>query len=250
MRRLEYVGRLLGTGIAFACIFFGGGVLAVTLLPVLSLFPGHRQERARLAIHRAFRAFIATLRLLNLIKLQTVGLEKLAHASGRMIVANHPSLLDVVLLMAVIPNAQCIVKYQLWNHRFLGQLMRSAGYIRNDLQPEHMVAACKDSLDRGNCLIIFPEGTRSVPGEALRFRRGFANLATLTGAPVQPVTITCDPPTLIKGERWWRLPPRTPLFTVVISDCLDQDIYGSYMYRSLAARKLVRALEAHYTQRL
>jgi 1-acyl-sn-glycerol-3-phosphate acyltransferase len=159
------------------------------------------------------------LRLLHLIKLQTRGTEKLAQTGGRIVVANHPSLLDVVLLMSFIPNAQCIIKHQLWNHRFLGPLMRSAGYIRNDLSPEDMVAVCKASLRRRNCLIIFREGTRSVPGETLRLRRGFANLATLAGAPVQPVTITCDPLTLIKGERWCRLPPRTPLFTIARSIC-------------------------------
>ena len=98
MRRIEFAGRLLGTGIAFACIFFGGGVLAVTLLPVLAILPGHRQERARRAIHHAFRLYIAILRLLNLIKLRTTGLHKLDRATGRVIVANHPSLLDVVLL--------------------------------------------------------------------------------------------------------------------------------------------------------
>ncbi|HEX4367169.1 MAG TPA: lysophospholipid acyltransferase family protein [Rhodopila sp.] len=250
MRRIEFAVRLLGTGIAFACVFFGGGVLAVTLLPALAMLPGHRQERARRTIHHAFRVYIATLCGLNLIRLRTVGLDKLHRAAGRMIVANHPSLLDVVLLMAVIPNAQCIIKHQLWTHRFLGPLMRAAGYIRNDLLPEDMIAACRDSLDRGNCLIIFPEGTRTIPGQPMHFRRGFANLATLTGAPVQPVTITCDPPTLIKGEEWWRLPPRTPLFTVTVSDCLDPDLYARYQYRSLAARRLVQALEAHYAEHL
>ena len=248
MRGPKFVARLLGTGIAFACVFFGGGVLAVTLLPVLAAFPGHRQERARRAIHKAFRLYIATLQVLNLIRLRTSGLEKLHLATGRIVVANHPSLLDVVLLMAIIPNAQCIIKHQLWNHRFLGSLMRAAGYIRNDLPPEAMVAACSESLARGNCLIVFPEGTRSIPGQKPRFQRGFANLATLTGAPVQPVTITCDPPTLIKGEKWWRLPPRTPLFTVSVNDCIDPNIYANYQYRSLAARKLVQALDAHYAE--
>lgn len=250
MRQINYVWRLIGTGIAFAFIFFGGGVLAVTLLPILAWFPGHRRERAQRVIHHLFRAYIVALRALGLIRLQTSGLEKLFGATGRLVVANHPSLLDVVLLMSVIPNAQCIVKHQLWSHRFLGVMMRAADYIRNDLTGEEMVAACKKALDRGCCLIIFPEGTRSIPGEKPRFRRGFANLATLTGAPIQPVTITCDPPTLIKGERWWHIPPRAPLFTLMVSDCLDQDIYTVYQYRSLATRKLVRALEVHYAESL
>lgn len=246
MHRLNFCWRLVVTGIAFACIFFGGGVLAVTLLPMLALFPGHRRERAQLVIHAMFRFYVLALRSLGIISLQMNGLEKVQAATGRLIVANHPSLLDVVLLMSVIPNAQCIVKYQLWNHRFLGPMMRAAGYIRNDLPAEEMLAACKDALDRGNCLIIFPEGTRTVPGQKPRLRRGFANLATLTGALVQPVTITCDPPTLIKGEKWWTIPPRKPLFTLTVGNCLDTDIYTRYQYRSLAARKLVQALEAYF----
>jgi 1-acyl-sn-glycerol-3-phosphate acyltransferase len=250
MRTIKITARLLGTGFGFACIFFGGGVLAVVLLPALVLLPGHREERARLAIHRAFRVYVVILQRLNLIKLRMSGLDKLRHAGGRMIVANHPSLLDVVLLIAVLPNAQCIIKHQLWDHRFLGKLMRVAGYIRNDLPPEAMIAACRESLDRGDCLIIFPEGTRSVPGKELRFQRGFANLAILTGAPIQPVTITCDPPTLVKGEKWWHLPPRTPLFTLTVSDCLDPDIYARSPHRSLASRKLVRALRVFYTEQL
>nr|WP_294527544.1 lysophospholipid acyltransferase family protein [uncultured Rhodopila sp.] len=250
MRPFRYLGRLLGTGVAFAFIFFGGGVLAITLLPVLATFPGRREKRARLAIHRAFRIYIASLRLLKLIELRTYGLEKLGGATGRMMVANHPTLLDVVLLIAVIPNAQCIIKHQLWDHRFLGPLMRAAGYIRNDLPPDELVAACRQAFDEGDCLIIFPEGTRTVPGAKLRFRRGFANLAIMTGVPLQPVTITCDPPTLIKGESWWKLPPRTPLFKVSVGDFLDPALYTNCEYRSLSARRLVRVLEAHYAKLL
>jgi 1-acyl-sn-glycerol-3-phosphate acyltransferase len=246
MRRLDFAWRLVGTGIAFAVIFFGGGVLAVTVLPVLAWFPGHRRERAQRVIHHIFRFYIAALRLLGLIRLRIEGGDKLRLPGGRLIVANHPSLLDVVLLMSLVPNAQCIVKHQLWNHRFLGPLMRAAGYIRNDLAGEEMVAACREAMAGGSCLIIFPEGTRSVPGAKLHFQRGFANLATLTGAKVQPVTITCDPPTLIKGEKWWQIPPRAPLFTLRVADFMDTDIYRDYQYRSVAARRLVQALEAHY----
>lgn len=156
-RRINYLWRLAGTGIAFAVLFFGGGVLAVTVLAVLAWFPGHRRERAQLVIHRAFRAYLASIRALGLVHLRIDGRERLAAAHGRIIVANHPSLLDIVALMATIPNAQCIVKHELWNHRFLGALVRAAGYIRNDLDGDAMIAACKDALARGNCLIIFPE---------------------------------------------------------------------------------------------
>jgi len=156
----------------------------------------------------------------------------------------------VVMLMSLLPNAQCIVKNQLWNHRFLGPLMRRAGYIRNDLEPEDLLAACQESLAKGQSLIIFPEGTRSEPGQAPKFRRGFANLATLAKAEMQLVTITCTPPTLIKGEPWWKVPPVRPVFRLVVGERLDADSYLGYPHRSLAARKLVQSLERYYAEKL
>lgn len=250
MRRLDYIWRLGATGAAFGFIFFGGGILAVSLLPLLELLPGRRRERAQSVIHSLFRFYIAMLQRLGLILLQIDGVERLDVQEGRLIVANHPSLLDVVMLMALIPRAQCIVKHELWAHPLLGPLMRRAGYIRNDLEPEMLVAACRDSLALGNNLIIFPEGTRSQPGAAPRFRRGFANLATLTGAPIQLVLITCSPPTLIKGEPWWRIPPRRPLFRLVVGECLEANLYMQDRCRSLAARALVQDLEQYYAEKL
>ncbi len=250
MRRLNYGWRLLATGVAFAFIFFGGGVLAATLLPALALLPGQRRLRVQSIIHGLFRLYLWMLCHLGLMDLETEGLEKLAAPGGRLVVANHPSLLDVVMLMAIIPKAQCIVKHELWQHRFLGAMMRHSGYIRNDLDTESLMAACRETLDQGNSLIIFPEGSRTVPGTPPRLRRGFANIATLTGAAIQLVVITCDPPTLVKGESWWRIPPFKPLFRLVVAERLDADAYLPYRYRSLAARNLVRFVESYFAEKL
>ncbi len=148
MRHLNYAWRLVGTGMTFAFIFFGGGLLAVTLLPLLSLLPGHRHGRAQKIIHIMFRLCVCLLQVFGVAKLQIVGRDKLVAAPGRIIVANHPSLLDVVLLMALIPKSQCVVKHELWHHPLLGALMRQAGYIRNDMESGMLAAACQASLAR------------------------------------------------------------------------------------------------------
>jgi 1-acyl-sn-glycerol-3-phosphate acyltransferase len=249
-RRIDWLWRLGGTGIAFAFIFFGGGLLAATLLPLLAFLPGHQRDRVQAIIRLNFRFYLVMLQGLGLIRLEIEGRERLNAAGGRIIVANHPSLLDVVMLMALVPRAQCIVKHELWSSPLLGRLMRRAGYIRNDLDADALVAACRAALDQGYSLIIFPEGTRTRPGSLPRFRRGFANLATLAGATIQLVVITCDPPTLVKGEPWWRIPAQKPLFRLVVDECLDATMYLRYRYRSIAARKLVAYLEAHYAEKL
>ncbi|WP_168220323.1 lysophospholipid acyltransferase family protein [Azospirillum thermophilum] len=251
--RLDRLWRLAGTGFAFAFLFGGGAVLALTAFPLVHLVtpPGpRRRERNQRLIHWVFRFYVRMLLVLRIIDLDLVAAERLRDGAGGMIIANHPSLLDVVLLMALVPRAQCIVKKELWASPYLGNLVRGTGYIRNDLEPEELLEACQKAVLAGNSLIVFPEGTRSVPGEPMRLRRGFANIATLLGAELQLVTITCSPPTLIKGEPWWAIPPRRPRFRVEVGDRIDAKAWLGDQYRSLAARKLVRFIEQYYVERL
>jgi 1-acyl-sn-glycerol-3-phosphate acyltransferase len=253
LNRLGYCWRLGGTGLAFAILFGGGALLALTAFPIVHMVtpPGSRRcERNQFLIYLLFRLYVAMLQVLRLIDLEVEGKEKFQDGAGRLIVANHPSLLDVVLLMALVRRAQCVVKKELWESRYLGRLVRGAGYIRNDLELDPMVTACRSALSEGNSLIIFPEGTRTVPTEPMHLRRGFANIATLLQARIQLVTITCEPPTLVKGDNWWIIPPRRPLFRVEVGDCLDAAGWLGCKYRSVAARKLVRRVEDYYAERL
>lgn len=253
---LERIGRLwrsAASGFAFAVLFGGGAILAVTAFPLTNLVtpPGpRRRERNQWLVHRIFRFYVWMVLALRIIELEVIEAERLRQGSGRMIVANHPSLLDVVFLMALVPRAQCIVKKELWDSPYLGNVVRGTGYIRNDLEPEALLDACRQALETGNNLIIFPEGTRTVPGEPMRLRRGFANIATLLEMELQLVTITCSPPTLIKGEPWWVVPARRPRFRLEAGQSIDAKAWLGDQYRSLAARKLVRFIEHYYAERL
>lgn len=244
--------RVLATGFSFAVLSVGGGLLAITVFPVIRLVTPTgpaRVRRSQFVIHWVFRAYVRMLLLFGLIRLEVREPDRAQAPGGRMVVANHPSLLDVVLLMALIPRTGCIVKSALWESFWLGGVVRAAGYVRNDLDPEEFLAACYRIMKDGNQLIVFPEGTRTTPGEKPVFKRGFANVATLTGCEILPVTITCDPATLVKGEPWWKVPPRPPTFVVTFGETMDSRRFADYE-RPLAARKLVRALDDYYTERL
>ncbi|WP_372395047.1 lysophospholipid acyltransferase family protein [Azospirillum sp. HJ39] len=249
--RLDHLRRVVCTGLAFAALFGGGAVLALTVFPLVTLLTpsgAKRRERNQWLVHWLFRGYVWTLTRLRVIEVTVRGADRLRAAGGRMIVANHPTLLDVVLLMGLVPRSQCIVKGALWNSPYLGRVVRGTGYIRNDLEPEALLEACRDSIARGDSLIIFPEGTRTIPGEPPRFRRGFANIATMLETEIQLVVITCRPLTLVKGEPWWKVPYRRPRFHVEVGDRLDAREWLGYEYRSLAARKLVRQLEEYYME--
>ena len=250
MQLIRYPFYLAGKLFALALIFFGGGVLATIILPFTMLIPARRSERAQSLVHEFFHFYVRMLQVLCLISLKVEGEKRLLEKGQAMIIANHPSLLDVVILMSLIPRAQCIIKSELWKHRFLGSLMRNAEYIRNDLDLEDLLSSCADAIAAKRSLIIFPEGTRSLPGRQPHFQRGFANIAILTKMPIQTVTIHCDTPFLFKGEPWWKVPPQKPFFRLVIGEYLDASSYLLYGQRSIAARKVVESLENYYAKQL
>ncbi len=241
--------RLAATGFGFALFFGGGAIAAVTLFPLirgLTANPAARNRNTQNAIHHMFRGYLRMLQALGVLRIDLAGARDLGSLKGKLIVANHPTLLDVVLLMAVIPRVQCIVKHQLWNSFYLRGVVRQAGYIRNDLEPEALVEACRAAIESGTNLIIFPQGTRTRPDASLRFHRGFANIALLAKADIQMVRITCEPLYLSKGEPWWRIPAKAPRFRVVPGECLEVATLSDRP-RALAARALVRRLEVYYT---
>ena len=231
----------------------GGSLMAVTVFPVLTVIsrdPATRQRRVLYAIHLAFRLYCAAIRWMGVATIETVGTERLRDLRGALIVANHPSLLDVVMIMAATPSVQCIVKAGLWRHPFFRLTVGGARFIRNDLEPEALLAACADALGEGRNLIVFPEGTRTLPGTAPKLQRGFANMAIMVPCPVQVVTITCDPPILHKGNPWWRAPEQRSCFRLEVGELLDIGRFTDGRARPLAARRLVAYLEHFYAEKL
>lgn len=247
---LNRAWRLAGTGFAFLVFFTGGAVLAATVFPVLALGPGRSATRVQEFLRHVFAFYLWLLRALGVLRLEVEGGERLKECRGRLIVANHPTLLDTVFLMALVPRASCIVKSEHWQSPWLGGVMRSAGYVRNDLPAEELVRQCREVLAQGGNLIVFPEGTRTRPDQKPQFQRGVANIALLAEADIQLVVISCRPLTLTKGEPWYKIPARKPVFRVEIAHQLAVQPFRGERYRGIGSRHLTRALEHFFIARL
>jgi 1-acyl-sn-glycerol-3-phosphate acyltransferase len=201
---------MLGSGLSFAAFMVGAVILALLVIPASLLrggTPEERQRRVQRLISRSFRLQLGFMRLNgSLRETRFQGMEHLASGGPFIIVANHPTLLDVVLLISRLPEVDCVVKKALWKHRFLGGPVRAANYIQGD--SAGFVETAAKRLRQGRSIILFPEGTRS-PLHGLRpFQRGAARLALESGAPIVPVLIRCKPPFLMKGQPWWDVPHR------------------------------------------
>ena len=206
--RLDYVWRVIATGISFAAFGIGGLLLRVLVLPLLVLVPSPvvRRRLARRLVQQAFAAHVELMRRLGVLTYQVEGKEKLQR-EGLLVLANHPTLIDVVFLVSLLPNADCVVKGAVARNPFMRGPVRAAGYISNDNGAE-LIDDCIAAIRAGGSLVIFPEGTRSVSGQRLKLQRGAANIAVRGALDITPVTITCNPPTLTKGLKWYHVPSR------------------------------------------
>jgi 1-acyl-sn-glycerol-3-phosphate acyltransferase len=249
----ERLFRIAKTGLAFSLFGLGGLLLAVTVFPLISLLtPGNSQTRKRIRgiIHRVFKLFLWFVQAIGLYEIKVNGAEKLATCRGCLVVANHPTLLDVVILMALNQNFQCVVKHQLWRNVFLRGVVSAAGFIRNDLSAEEFIEQCAKSFAAGDNLLLFPEGTRTIPGEFPKLFRGFANIAILSQADIQIVVIQCEPVTLTREEPWYAVSESRARFQVNVGDLWGKSTFARTPHRSLNARRLVRSLESYYQDAL
>lgn len=251
--RLDLIWRGFGTGLFLALIGIGGSFLALTVFPVITLVTRDRERRRstiQFVLHHSLRLYCFGIHLFRVADVRLKDVERLRDLKGVLIIANHPSLLDVVMIMAATPNVQCVVKGGLWRNPFFRFTVEGAGYLRNDLPPEQLMEACVATLKAGYNLILFPEGTRTVRGTPMRLHRGFANIALEAGADLQLITMTCEPPMLHKGNPWWRAPVTRTTFMMEVGERLDIKRFFGYRYRSLSARKLVEFIENYYSEKL
>jgi 1-acyl-sn-glycerol-3-phosphate acyltransferase len=247
--RLDRCWRIFATGLSFAAFGLGGLLLRVLVFPALRLAMRQgprRQDAARTVIRLTFRAFVGMMRGLGVLRYELIGLERLERG-GLLILANHPTLIDTVFLMAFVKRADCIVKGELWNNPFTRGPVRAAGYISNG-QGIELVDACIASLRAGNNLIVFPEGTRTPAGGAISLKRGAANIAVRGACAVTPVLIDCRPSTLGKGDKWWRVPPRFVHFRIEVKEDIDiAPFIGAGSTDVMAARRLTDHLQQFFT---
>lgn len=186
-------------------------LVALVLYPLLPRDLGRRVGRA--AISRAYRVFWWTARAVGMMQMDAGSLDVLRDEPGLIVVANHPSMLDAMMLVARLPRSACVMKASLMHNPLLAPAARLARYIRND-SPFGLVQQAVDDLKRGGQLVMFPEGTRSTRRPVNPFHGGVTVIAKRARAPIQAVFIDTASPYLGKGWPLWRLPPLPIVFAV------------------------------------
>lgn len=217
LKLYDYAVFYLGL-LEFSLICLAWSAIAALLHPFLPRETGRRV--GRLGIMLGFRIFLASLTLSGRFRFDLKALDALRDDEAMVIAPNHPSLWDAVMMASRLPNVACIMKAVIVNNILLGGGARLARYIRND-SLRSMIHLAVDDLQRGNHVLLFPEGTRTVHPPVGKLKGSIGVIACRARVPVQTVLIETDSPFLSKGWPAYRKPPMPMTYRVRLGRRFD-----------------------------
>ena len=179
--------------ISLFLLFGAGALLLSALMPIL-----RTPRRCQPLVRATWIPFAALMRLAGIVGVERGNLSP--ELRGCVIAANHPSLIDVVLVTALVPRTLYVAKPALLRNPFMASIVRHTSLPADERLPE----AVSGYLCEGWNVLVFPEGTRSpAEGGLGEFRRGVAQLILRTGAPLVCLGIGVTQRILAKGQKPW-----------------------------------------------
>ena len=161
-------------------VIFGIGAIFLNFIifPMAKFFLKDRQLLYFYSetIYNTWKWFVRILIFFKIIKLNITDLDNIKQIKQKIIVATHPSFIDILILIALIPRTTCIVKYSLSKNPILFNLVNSI-FIMEDESLENLKEHTKRMIDNGFNVVIFPMGIRHRRNEFPKIKKGAATIA-------------------------------------------------------------------------
>ena len=204
---------------------FGVGALALSvLMPVLG-----RPDRCHPLLKMPWRALLWMFEAVRLIRVERGGIPS---CGGCVVVANHPSLIDVVILVALAPRMLPVAKHGLKRNPFMSLIVRNACLPDDETLP----SVASQYLDKGWNVLVFPEGTRSPASGLGKFRRGAMQTALRCGAPLVCVSLRQSRRILGKNQRPWDMGEKTVAYSTSCTEPIPAVLEAGESFHSASSR--------------
>lgn len=244
--KLDWLRRFLAT--LFGFVLFGVvGVLFKLLLHRYAKDYPHQdlatQLQGRQVVSRTWRFFVRYLVWSGILSVKYHGFERLGRP-GQLVLANHPSLLDVVLIFSQEPRFNCIVKKDLMHNPAMVSPIKACGFVPNT-ESEELLEQCHAILQQ-QPLLLFPEGTRTGWDGVVKLHRGAVSIGLRSAKVITPIVINMRPLNFKKGQPWYKIPARRIEYELTVGEDIDPQQWLAEKPLPIASRRLNQYLEDYF----
>lgn len=223
--------RLVLVGLGYLVFGGFGAVIAYILLPLRLLGvrePDARIDAAQDLLHVWSRRYFRFMSLLGILRAKYPDISAVPRDRGAVVIANHPSLLDVVFLMAAVPRLTYVAKASWLKSPLVGRLLQTCGHIaagRDATAAEGALALERmvEVVRAGRLLLVFPEGTRSPRHEMWPLRRGAFEAAKRADGAIVALVLRVDPAMLLRDQPWHDVADRPIAYEASVLDVIAPD---------------------------
>lgn len=229
---------------SFALIFFSIGsiLLGCVVFPVVKIFSGNEKLCKKRCTDIINRLWYILVKYLNFTKIIEIEYDKeISQIRNKIIVASHPSFIDILVLIALIPNSLCLVKNSILKNFIMRNIVKSL-YITNDNSVEDFLLESEKALNDGFNIIIFPTGKRVTEGEDVQIHKGAAKLSIHSKFPIIPIKITTSEPFLTKNQSIFQLGKNTVKFSLKIQKEIEPMSFSDKNLSEISIRNKICAI--------
>ncbi|RDU56719.1 1-acyl-sn-glycerol-3-phosphate acyltransferase [Helicobacter sp. MIT 99-5507] len=204
------------------------------------------ENLARDLVYLSWNFFIFSTKILGYLDYEFENFNKLGKAS-QLVIANHPSLLDVVFILSKVKRINCIVKNDLSKNIFLSPAIKASNYILNT-KDEYLLNRSLEVLKNGESLLVFPEGTRTK--EIIKFHKAPFYIAIHGARVITPIFIYMNPRSLQKGAKWYQTPKTKIKYKIKINKNLEISEFLHDKPNSIRVKALYQTMNEIYKKEI
>lgn len=201
----------------FSFLIFGTGAFIInfTIVPFAKFFvkTENLSDFYSFLINKVWKVFVQWLCFTKLIKLEIKNPTELIRIKNKIIVSTHPSFIDVVILVGLIPKTTCVAKNELSKNLLMSNIVNTI-FITNETNIDEFKAQTKRMLDNGFNVIIFPTGIRHRKNEFPKIKKGAATIAINAEKNIVPIKFYSDFDFLFIHQPVWEAGDKTVTFSI------------------------------------
>lgn len=216
--------------ISFSIFGIGSLVIGFFLFPCVKIFIKKDSERLNIysnIVHCVWQFFVKFLQITGIIKLEIEDINRLKNIKNSIVVSTHPSYIDVVILISLIPKTTCFVAPRLTENKFFKRIVESIFLISGKPLDELQKDAEK-MIDEGFNILIFPSGIRHKKNEYPKIRKGASLIALNSKRNIYPVVMYTDFDFLQIGQPFYDAGERPVVYTIKCEAEINIDKYLKY----------------------